>query len=220
MVQQLIDGIAHEVNFWRTFVTTERFIKGWLSTTPNPELHPEAAQMITARLPCTVLDVGSGPVSILRGTVPDGLLYSADPLGKFYEGLIDYKEFGVRPPAAVRAEDLPEWWRGQKIGKFGIVHISNALDHCQSPNHAITAMLKIIQPGGVLIIQGFENEADAERWQGLHQWNITAATDGEEVIIKMETTIGTDIHRGRGALITKELKNKKTWYIIQLTLSS
>lgn len=203
MVQQLIDGIAHEVNFWRGFVKTERFLNGWASDGPNPELHPYAAETLKEQ-GGMALDVGSGPVSILRGTLPAADIIAADPLGKFYEGLVDYAGLKIAPPAAVRAEDLLRYFGGSR---FSIVHCSNAIDHCQDPFSAISQMKEMLIPGGLLFIQGFENEADNEKWEGLHQWNIRAGENGLYI-----SGWGGSETFVPGKVKAIELKNKKTWY--------
>ncbi len=61
---------------------------------------------------------------------------------------------------------------------FDLVHCSNALDHTQDPGLAYHKMMTAVKPGGYLIIQGFENEAINENWEGFHQWNISCSGIG------------------------------------------
>lgn len=211
MVQQLINGIAHEVNFWRGFVETDRFRKGWASDTPNPELHQYASDVLK-RQGGVALDVGSGPVSILRGTVPAADIVAADPLAIFYEGLVDYKALKIAPPEAVRAEDL---LRHFGSCRFSIVHCSNALDHCQDPFSAISQMKGLLIKGGLLFIQGFENEAYNEKWAGLHQWNIRAQ-GGEGIVIS--GWHGSNETFVPGEVKTIELPSEKTWFYYEYRL--
>ncbi len=204
MVQQLVDGIAHEVAFWRAFVKTERFLNGWASGRPNPELH-EYARSVLGALSGQVLDVGSGPVSILQGSMPAASIIASDMLARFYEGLVSYEKLGLLPPHPVRAEGLVQYFGS---AKFDVVHCSNALDHCQDPFSAVSQMKEVLAPGGLLFIQGFENEADNEKWAGMHQWNIRAMP-GKGIVIAgwdgKETLI-------RGEVKVTELESEKTWY--------
>lgn len=204
MNQEQINGIAHEVNFWRTFVDTERFRQNWASNRINPELEQEAINLIGAEgVHCSVLDVGSGPVSILHGLVL-GKLTAADPLSAFYAGMFDYARHGIRPPYAVRCEDLTGYF---EQGTFDRVHMRNAFDHVQDPLSAFDALAAMVAPGGRLIIHGFENEADAENWQGLHQWN--CRIEPGELIVEGREKIYA---RLEGNTSRRELPNGKTWF--------
>lgn len=174
-----IASVAHELAFWKGFVQTPRFLNGWVPDTRTPELQPEVFDFVNAhRNGGRVLDVGSGAVSILRGTVPASSLDAADPLSPLYEVIFDYARHGLTPPFPLDAEDLPEAFRG----KYSIVHISNALDHCVDPYRAACSLLACVAPGGHLIVCGFENEAIAQNGAGMHRWNITL--EGTGLIIR------------------------------------
>jgi SAM-dependent methyltransferase len=168
------EAIKHELEFWKGFVQTERFLEGWVSNKPTPELRIIVRQFIEQCITeeTQVLDVGSGVVSILNGTVPQSQLTSSDPLSGYYQQIFDYKKYGLIPPRPYSAEELPY------INQFDIVHISNALDHSQDPMEAFIKLHRSCKDEGFIIIQGFENEADFENWQGFHQWNISL--DGKE----------------------------------------
>jgi hypothetical protein len=114
-----------------------------------------------------VLDLGSGAVSILNGLVPTDQLYVTDPLAELYECVFDYDQHQLRAPHPLAAECIPDYWKD-----FHIVHMRNALDHSQDPILALQRMINACAEDGYVIIQGFANEADAEKWQGMHQWNI------------------------------------------------
>ena len=168
MTTQELHGIAHELKFWQGFVKTERFLKGWVGNCVTPELNIKVRDFIAEHLTpgSKVLDVGSGVVSILNGLVPKADLTAADPLGGLYEIIFDYKKYGINPPLPVPAEEL------SYKEEFDVVHISNAIDHCQNPVAAVDKLRQAVKPGGYLIMQGFENEALYENWQGFHQWNV------------------------------------------------
>lgn len=193
-------GVEHEQNFWREFVQTERFKNNWVKDQINPELRQCVVDFInklTDEGSKDVLDVGSGPVSILHGL--DGIyITTADPLGKFYESIIDYKDWGHLPPISEPAETL----YNRFSRTFDIVHISNALDHTKDPGAAFDSLYACVREGGYLIIQGFENEAVHENWQGFHQWNMTLKGNDliitgrgiEYVMSQYETVISTTIY--------------------------
>lgn len=199
-------GIGHELKFWKDFVKTDRFLKGWVADIPTPELQPAVKQFFDGFMPkgYKVLDVGSGVVSLLNGTVPKEDLTAVDPLGELYECIFDYKKYGIAAPLPVPAEEL------QYQNEFEVVHISNALDHSQDPELAYQKLLAAVKPGGWLIIQGFENEATFENWQGFHQYNISLM--GNVLVIKNRIDIYYSID-ATSLGTTVKLDTGKDWFI-------
>lgn len=164
-----LHGIYHELAFWQQFVKTDRFLNGWVKKVKTPELNQEVADFILSVKHDSVLDVGSGVCSILNGLVN---VTACDPLGDLYKLVFDYERHKLIAPIAVPAEEL------KFSNHFDIVHISNALDHCQSPYSALNSLLEAVKDGGYLIVQGFCNEAEHENWQGFHQWNLDLTDSG------------------------------------------
>ena len=164
-----LHGIYHELAFWQQFVKTDRFLKGWVKKVKTPELNEEVADFILSVKHESVLDVGSGVCSILNGLVD---VTPCDPLGDLYKLVFDFERHKLSAPIAVPAEEL------RFSNHFDIVHISNALDHCQSPYNALNSLLEAVKDGGYLIVQGFCNEAEHENWQGFHQWNLDLTDSG------------------------------------------
>lgn len=161
-----MEGIAHELRFWKGFVQTRRFLDGWLSPSPTPELNPVVRDLLLSQPSARVLDAGSGAVSILHGTVPSTHLVATDPLGSLYAIVFDYEIRGLTPPLAIPAAELAF------EGEFDIAHISNALDHCDDPVAALERLKAAARPGGLVIVQGFESEGTHERSAGMHQWDL------------------------------------------------
>lgn len=171
---QNIKGADHELSFWKQFVQSDRFINGWLSNAKTPELNDLVYMFLLGQPDAKVLDCGSGVVSILHGTVPDKNLTAYDPLGGHYEGIFNYKDFGITPPWSIAAEYIVD------VDKFDVVHISNALDHSQQPSVAFERMCRAVKPGGFLIVQGFVNEGTHEEWAGFHQWDLDLFRENQE----------------------------------------
>ena len=193
-------GVAEEFKFWQGFVQTERFQTQWAGDFPNPELNPVVRSFIESKLPARVLDVGSGVVSILRGTVPSVDLVAVDPLGSLYQCLFDYSARGITPPVTCPGEELSSWFPS-----FDVVHMSNALDHTQDPLRVFDELLEVTRPGGYLIIQGFVDEAKHTGKLGFHQWDIG--------LHQLELRIGTVIlgKASELALVTKA--GNRDWFV-------
>lgn len=173
------EAIEYELNFWKGFIRDRRFLDGWVGNCKTPDLVQSVADFIKEKLQPNgqVLDAGSGVVSILNGTVPSDQLIYCDPLAMSYREIFNYDKFNLRKPYPISAEELINYdW------KFQIVHISNALDHTQDPVKSFEGLLHVTAPGGYLIVQGFENEADAENWSGFHQWNLSI--DNSKILVR------------------------------------
>lgn len=164
-----LHGIYHELNFWKGFVKTDRFLNGWVKKVKTPELNNEVADFILSVPHEKVLDVGSGVCSLLNGICNP---LTVDPLGDLYKLIFNYENHRLASPLPIPAEEI------SFKDEFDIVHISNALDHCQSPPDAIERLYDAVKPGGFLIVQGFCDEAVYEQWQGFHQWNLDVDDEG------------------------------------------
>lgn len=163
MTTKELHGIYHELNFWRGFVKTERFLHGWVGKGKTPELQQYVADFIKSVPHEKVADVGSGVVSILNGLVP---VTPIDPLGELYQLVFDYRAHKLAHPLPYPAEEIPA------MNAFDIVHCSNALDHTQNVLFSFQQLCVAAKPGGYVIVQGFENEGTHENWQGFHQNDI------------------------------------------------
>lgn len=202
-MQNLI-GANEEVEFWKEFIKTDRFLNGWVKEGRTPELRQEVAEFLWYDLDRSskVLDVGSGVVSILNGLPYD--ITAVDPLGNEYAKIFDYEAFGIRPPLPYAAENLPFQ------DDFDIVHMSNAIDHSIDPVIAYNKLFDAVIPGGYLILQGFFNEGTNEKWQGMHQWNIYV----EDNVLVVEDKKGNrrEMAHNPFRVTIYEFDNKK-WYV-------
>lgn len=212
-------GVAHELRFWKEFVQSDRFLKGWVpDNIITPELREEVNFMIRdaddaadkefRHKDFKVLDVGSGVVSILNGTIHPHHLMALDPLGELYELIFDYKAHGIAPPIALSGEDM------QFIEQFDVVHMSNALDHSYDPFLVYQNLIRAVKPGGLLIIQGFGNEGSYEKWEGFHQWNIDIEPGtGFLVASDKAGKYSTISEEGNGKQYKFKLDTAKDWFI-------
>ncbi len=206
---EFLKGISHELHFWKGFVQTPRFLNGWVKNTKTPELQQAVFNFITGVCGpnSKVLDVGSGVVSILNGTVPAKQITTADPLGDLYGVIFDYQKYKIDPPVPFPAEEMH--WENE----FDIVHMSNAIDHSQQPNFALWKLYNACKDGGYVILQGFENEGTFEKWQGFHQWDITVK-DGEFKAIDGIGNVNiTDQFKNKTVKLEYFTFESKTWYV-------
>lgn len=128
--------------------------------------------------PLRLLDVGSGPFSVLQYYVSEHVHVTAiDPLAHQYFPLPPRgkkMEREVRP-INVAAEDIGKVFPDEY---FHLIWSSNALDHVASPLHAIQQISHALNPDGIFILRVFPHEACRQNHQGLHRWNFHIHPDG------------------------------------------
>jgi SAM-dependent methyltransferase len=182
-------ALPSEVDFWRGIIYGTFPNREWVNDmkarvrgiTPFPEhlLRYLEGKTGSAR----ILDVGSGPVTVLSG-VRDGIeVVAVDPLADDYNRLLDKK--GLVPRIRTLRGD------GEKIselglGLFDLVYSRNALDHSYDPIRAIREMLKVCSPAGFVFFEGETNESIREHGIGLHQWNFLPVDNGDLIVWQMD----------------------------------
>jgi SAM-dependent methyltransferase len=159
---------AEEIEFWDGILGAESallFDPKVRAMAVPAELRRCAVELATEfhRLP-RLLEVGSGPVSLLAGAVDDGLctVVAVDPLARVYRQLLD--RHGMRYPIR------PRVGHGERLafpqGSFDLVYSSNALDHTRSPRRCLEQMCRVLRPGGFLLLEGFVREGRPDTGTG------------------------------------------------------
>ena len=122
-----------------------------------------------------VLDVGSGPVSLLAFGHKNNLieLTATDILANDYKNLLNvYGHSSAMEGIDMvnsTAEGLPATFNDMK---FDIIYCNNALDHTDSPKASLAAMSEITDKGGYIIISGRQREGTKEGWDGIHMHDL------------------------------------------------
>jgi SAM-dependent methyltransferase len=136
-----------------------------------------------------VLDVGSGPLSMLALGARQGNygLTCVDPLADEYMALLG--KYGHEPPwplVRCRGEELTGNFPDSS---FHLVWSSNALDHTQNPREVMRNVSKLLKPDGLAIIQVWECEGSAQNWSGLHQHDFKLSENGALLSRRRENDI-------------------------------
>ena len=152
---------------------------------PRRFLPPETrrpARFLPGRRPrISILDVGSGPLSIvgtrLRGVDVD--LVPVDPLADRYNQLL--ARHGVRPPVPARACAAESLAAELGEARFDLVYCQNALDHTADPLGGLVQMTRVVKPDRWIVLKHTLDEGETESYVGLHDWNFNL--DGERFVI-------------------------------------
>lgn len=165
-----------ELGFWRTYLrehgreACDR--TRWKEAFPSPLLeHIELLRVGRPRKP-RLLEVGSGPVSLMAWGVEQGLfeLTAVDPLAGKYERLMRKVpcSYPVKPIEGF-GEDLSALFARNT---FDLAYSSNALDHTSSPRRCLEELTRMVDEGGIIYCEGFVREGAKGGWQGLHQHDL------------------------------------------------
>ncbi len=170
-------NISSEVRFWDKCIKTDGLI--WpdeykLRFDPNLPLQKEIAELLPNQSEVNILDVGAGPFTYL-GKVHDKIklrINAVDPLADEYDKL--FVKYSVNPiihTEKLEAENLSKKF---KENSFDLVFARNCIDHTYSPEESILEMLKVVKKNCYVLLMHKPNEAENEKWRGLHQWNFSS----------------------------------------------
>lgn len=171
-------GTEYEIAYWRRWLSLKggRYPQDFANRNnpgqPVDGILNRILNEIDAPAP-TILDVGAGPITCL-GKVYMGTslsILACDPLAKHYDQLLF--EAAIEPLVRTEFANLEDLSFFYEEASFDVVHCQNALDHSFDPLRGIWQMLKICRPGGRIILRHAHNEAENEKYNGFHQWNIT-----------------------------------------------
>jgi len=132
--------------------------------------------------PPKVLDVGSGPLSMLAYGHHNHIidLTCVDPLADEYARLLTHYGYTIEYPIiAGYAEHLSKIFGRDS---FDLVWIHNSLDHTQDPATAMKEMVAVLRPSGYLVVQGWEREGTAQGFNGLHQHDLYITENGRLMV--------------------------------------
>lgn len=187
------ESLQSEADFWQQWFLTkglqypEEYAR---RLDPERPLREELAALIPKAGRARILDVGAGPLTMLgkKAAGVDVEIVPVDALARLYDALMD--SVGVNPLVRTLQCDAEDLHKLFGEAEFDLAHSQNALDHCYDPVCAIGQMLRVVKTGAYVYLRHNRNEAENERYQGLHQWNFDLR-DGRFVIWNRSSMIET-----------------------------
>lgn len=177
-------GLEGEIAFWRLFRSyhPELFRQG-LDTQALLDDDVEEALLGTDQDPAVVVDIGSGMLSGMGFVSRSGRradVVWVDALAREFGRIARHQGFTL-PITHIEchAERLSDCFQAEMCSA---VYCRNALDHCYDPPAAIRQAVRLLLPGGSLILKHYDHCADINNHQGLHQWNLSLAA--EDVLLE------------------------------------
>jgi SAM-dependent methyltransferase len=169
--------LASELSFWKNYINSgglewpDEYAERLNPTAPLREhLIAERLTDISSAT-VSILDVGAGPMTTLGKTHPGKTLAitAVDPLAADYDRLLE--EGALTPPVRTlpcRGEALLELFMPDS---FDVAYARNSLDHGHDPLLIIRNMVRLVRPGGLVVLRHYRAEGETELYSGLHQWN-------------------------------------------------
>jgi SAM-dependent methyltransferase len=215
-------GWETELAFWEHWLETEGF--NWpedfrRKTDPTARVRiprqflPGRARKLSRFLPgrrprISILDVGSGPLSLVGTRLPgvEVELLPVDPLADEYNELL--ARHGIEPPARSRRCAAEEVADALGEARFDLVYCQNALDHSEDPLEGMRQMTRAAKPGAWVVLKHTLDEGEREGYCGLHDWNFNI--EGRRFVIwNRETRIYPDEHLTLAERIDPELVDEE-----------
>lgn len=164
-------GKVSEITFWLEFLAkrskTNRFYE---FTEPIQDRYKKYID-INEKTDISILDVGSGPLTVISNIWPEINLSitMVDPLADEYNKILDKYNIVVPVrPQKCEVEKLSDIF---PKNHFDFVHMKNSLDHSYDPISGINQMLNVVKPKCYVYLQHHINVAETNEYFGFHQWN-------------------------------------------------
>lgn len=163
-----------EVNFWIQFIVKnhneEFFVNNQLN--PNLPFQEELKKYVKAGNQAKILDVGSGPFTLL-GRIWDGIkldITAIDPLADEYNKIFSKLKINVPvKPRKGNVENISELF---PENYFDFIYMSNSLDHSYNPLEGLRQLIKVVKQNSIIYLSHWINEAEHNNYYGFHQWNL------------------------------------------------
>lgn len=166
-------GVESEVGWWDEWLKERG--GNWpqdYQARMNGSTEFKYATLLSGRQHYRVLDVGSGPLSVLGYRLDNAELelVLTDPLADEYAEL--FRKHKLQPPVIPRRVMAEESLATFGEDYFDLVVSQNALDHSVNPVDAVLQAVHVLRPNGtfVLIVHPLER-GSRETPIGLHRWN-------------------------------------------------
>ena len=209
-----------EVDFWRQWAESGGLI--WPDEfkrrqEPAEPLREAIASLLwPGRSSYRVLDVGAGPLTVLGKVIPSASLeiVAVDPLAAEYDAILATR--GIVPlvrTTYAKGEELPF-----EDNSFDLVHMMNALDHCEHPVQVFGELMRVVKPGCFVFLSHATREGQRNGYSGLHQWDLFVDAFGHLCVTTRSSLSPTDLTFIAGG--TAVIKADDRWHEVAIRKGS
>lgn len=218
-------GVDSEISFWDEYFRTKGFDRSdnyKFRLNPDLPLQRRLVALLPPQTKVQILDVGAGPLTYLgkrcEGKQID--ITAIDPLADEYNDILDkYMVHPLVKTQKLAAEDIAASF---SPNTFDLVFARNCIDHAYDPEKAILQMIKAVKSGRYVLLEHIPNEAENEKYAGLHQWNFSKSPEGDFIIGSRFRKVNmTKKYLGRCSIMCElvtenEGENRGDWLITRI----
>lgn len=199
-----------------------------LSVTHCEKIFPQWALPYIERLrqgqegrPVEALDIGCGPISVLRWGVLRGLVSvtGVDPLLDMYHiilnrhGLSNLPEIFCQRELCISAEELSQY---VPPGSYDFAFSRNAIDHVDDPPFLVAQVAVCLRPGGVFVLEFNTREGTHENWAQLHQFDLYLNSHRQLICQSRDGSIRSLVPEDTGFVLREIITNTDVYTVVVL----
>lgn len=167
-------GVSEELQWWWTWTLHLRRngnLENWANFKNAPFPFERFVAQLDPKATINVLNIGCGPRNTM-GKVsahPNLRITPMDPLAEAYNAVmsvLDAPGTGDIVFGAVEILDQLD------LPKYTFISAANCLDHAFNVPKGMIQMASLLDEKGAISLLHWENEAEAQKYLGFHQWNI------------------------------------------------
>ena len=164
-------GVVEEIQWWWTHINALRRqgkLDNWGAFRAGPFRYEAALSGVPG--PLRVLNIGCGPRSLMgQATAREVEFVHMDPLAEAYNRMMAFLDAPGGGDIVFGAVELLD---KLDVGRFHAISAKNCLDHAYDVPAGLRQMIGCLEDRGLIHLGHYENEAEAQRYAGFHQWNI------------------------------------------------
>jgi len=167
-------GVVEELMWWWLWIQKKReegTLKGWANLRDAAFPFEKYVHNFDANTALTCLNIGCGPRSNMGERSAHQKLHIThmDPLAEAYNAIMDFLDAPGGGDVQFGAVEIIDQL---DVGTFNFISAKNCLDHAYDVPDGLRKLIGLLDTQGVVILEHYENEAEAQNYLGFHKWNI------------------------------------------------
>ncbi len=167
-------GVVEEIQWWWSWTLKlkhEGKLENWANFKANKFPYEQYVDQFDKNHTLRILNIGCGPRSTMgeKSAHPKLEFTHMDPLSSAYNKLmilLNAPGTGDIVFGAVEVLDQLD------LQKFNIISAKNCLDHAYDVPKGILKIINQMDDKGLIELEHYENEGEAQNYLGMHKWNI------------------------------------------------
>lgn len=173
------EGVVEELMWWWLWINKKRSegtLEAWGTLRSNPFPFESYVGKFKAEQKLRCLNIGCGPRPNMgeKTSHADLEIINMDPLASAYNSMMSFLNAPGGGDVVFGAVEIVDQL---DLGKFNFIAAKNCLDHAYAVPEGLRKLISILGDSGVILLEHYENEAEAQGYDGFHKWNIEIVDD-------------------------------------------